>query len=240
MTCVPSSDRAMSAAVDTIVAAGRHRKLTWNEFYTLLRTESLPPDIGPRPSLFLEGILPALFQECPKRKRPKASKNNDRWQNSGGKKGSTFSPDGVMRCRHGSLTNEEYGTNLKYLEVSLNVDTLEPRFSAPLGIQRRKVFQVLPAEEFSSVSVGLIDTIDLQPWPTIAILQGNLEFKQQTGSDASALARLSPAPLTLNAPSDSKSLFYFGRIRVSRCAQQSCLQLIHTRPLSNDDPVFAW
>jgi hypothetical protein len=68
----------------------------------------------------------------------------DRWQNSGGKKGSTTSSDGNLRCRYGTVLNRNAGTSYKYVELSFDADCpLE--LSAEL--RQRVLFQIAPPDD---------------------------------------------------------------------------------------------
>ena len=142
-TTITTTTSGMSKAAlsELVLSESKQRKLTWEEFDILLRVDSLPA-MNRRP-LQMDGGH-AVFRESPKNKRRSGGPDVDRWQNSGGKKGSTVSPDGKLRRRYGSVINTAKGVTRKYFEVSFNVDSSDPSFDFPGLMRSRTVFQVVP------------------------------------------------------------------------------------------------
>ena len=122
------------------------KKLSWCEFERLLL---LPDDtsweghaIAARP--IKRTADQYIFRESPKISRRPLGREVDKWQNSGGKKGSTVSPDGLYRCRYGTVTATAGGATdeaRKYVEVSFIDGT---QLNLPAETRNRVVFQVLP------------------------------------------------------------------------------------------------
>lgn len=127
-------------------ALSAFKKLSWAEFEQLLLLhEGKTWDghlIGPRP--MKRGPEQFVFRESPKVSRRPLGREVDKWQNSGGKKGSTLSPDGNFRCRYGTVTSisgSGVEESRKYVEVSFVEGT---QLFLPESTRNRVVFQVLP------------------------------------------------------------------------------------------------
>ena len=111
---VESRERKSSAA----------RENVWKLASALLKEEQHA--FESRPKAF-EGEW-GVFREAPKQRRP-YNIGRDKWQNSGGKKGSTLwtanTDVGIMRCCYGKVTRV-HGDDLRYHEYSFTPESKEP------------------------------------------------------------------------------------------------------------------